>query len=197
MKTLPFEIRPMKSTLTIASLTIASLALLALSGAARAHVVLDQTSAPAGSNLRAVFRVGHGCDGLPTRGVLVRIPAGVQGARPMPKPGWTLTTRTDKSDVTEINWSANGKDSFVPDAFFDEFVLRATLPAEPGVLWFPIVQTCDDNGREVRNEWVQVPTEGASTRGLTRPAALLRIEPAATAATAAPAAHVHMHDGAH
>jgi hypothetical protein len=62
---------------------------------ARSHVVLDQPAAAAGSGYRAVFRVTHGCDGLPTVGITVMLPAGVQGAKPMPKPGWVLSLRKE------------------------------------------------------------------------------------------------------
>lgn len=164
--------------------SIALAAVLVAAMPARAHVVLDQTSAPAGSSYRAVFRVGHGCNGLPTRGITVRIPAGVRSAHPMPKPGWVLQVR---ADAAEIRWTAE-RGVELPDAWYDEFVLRATLPFEPGVLWFQVVQTCDDHGREVRKEWVQSPKEGTSIEGLTEPAAMLRVEPAPPAM---PAGHVH------
>lgn len=172
------------------TLIVAALSLLAASAPTCAHVVLEQAKATAGSSYRAVFRVGHGCDGLPTRGISVRMPAGVQGAKPMPKPGWALTVRSEKlakpytshgkqfdTGVVEITWSAASKDSFLPDDWYDEFVLRATLPAEAGPVWFQVVQTCDDKGREVRREWAQVPSEGTSTKGLALPAALLAVEP--------------------
>jgi len=177
--------------------TFAACVLLAASAATPAHVVLEQTRAPAASSYRAVFRVGHGCDGLPTRGISVTLPDGVQGAKPMPKPGWALSVRTEKlatpyashgkqidADVREIAWTAANKDAFLPDAWYDEFVLRATLPSAAGPVWFRVVQTCDDNGREVRKEWTQVPKDGSSTQGLPLPAALLLVEPAA-------AGHVH------
>ncbi|HEY4069525.1 MAG TPA: YcnI family protein [Burkholderiaceae bacterium] len=176
----------MKTIHLTAVAKIAALTLLTVAGAARAHVVLDQPSAPAGSGYRAVFRVGHGCDGLPTRGISVRIPAGVRGARPMPKPGWTLV-----ATPTEVSWSAASPASYLASDWFDEFVLRMTLPPEPGALWFQIVQTCDDAGREVRQEWMQIPKQGTSTQGLPNAAALLQLEPAAAAAPA------HVHEGAH
>jgi periplasmic copper chaperone A len=167
---------------------------LALVGIAQAHVVLEQPKAAGGSSYRASFRVGHGCAGAPTTGISVRIPDGVQGAKPMPKPGWTLATRTEKlampytshgrrveADVVEITWTAVGKDNALPDAHYDEFVLRVGLPAKPGPLWFKVIQTCDDNGRTSRNEWTQVPAEGTSTRGMASPAALLVVEPPAEA----------------
>jgi periplasmic copper chaperone A len=156
------------------------------------HVVLDQSSATAGSSYRAVFRVGHGCDGLATTGITVHMPVGVQGARPMPKPGWMLDVRKEAltapytshgkriaSDVSEITWTATSKESALHDAHYGEFVLRATLPAKPGVLWFKVVQICDDNGTEVRREWAQQPKEGSDTNGLSQPAVRLQVEPAA------------------
>lgn len=154
----------------------------AAAAASGAHVVLDQTSAPAGSSYRAVFRVGHGCDGLATRGITVRIPAGVRAAHPMPKPGWTL--EVSGAPATEIRWTAQ-RGNELADAWYDEFVVRATLPSEPGVLWFQVVQTCDDHGRDVRKEWAQIPKDGTSIDGLREPAAPLRVEPAM------PAGHVH------
>lgn len=172
-------------------LSAATLALM-FCGMAQAHVVLEQPKAASGSSYRASFRVGHGCAGAPTTGISVRIPDGVQGAKPMPKPGWTLTTRSEKlavpytshgkrveADVVEITWTAVGQENALPDAHYDEFVLRAGLPAQPGPLWFKVIQTCNDNGRTTRNEWTQVPAEGTSTRGLSSPAALLFVEPAA------------------
>lgn len=171
---------------------IAASALLACTASTFAHVVLDQPMAMAGSSYRAVFKVAHGCEGLPTTGLAVLIPAGVQGAKPMPKPGWALAVRTDKlavpytshgktvsEDVTEIRWTAQSKDAALPEAHYDEFILRATLPATAGPLWFKIVQTCDDGSRQSRNEWTQIPPEGVSTKGLKSPAALLQVEPGA------------------
>src|SRR4051812_26436383 len=67
-----------------------------LFGSAQAHVVLEYQVAPAGASYKATFKVGHGCGASPTREVSVDIPAGVRGARPMPKPGWSLDIRREK-----------------------------------------------------------------------------------------------------
>ena len=68
-------------------------ALLCLStGAALAHITLENQTAPIGSTYKAVMRVGHGCEGSPTLKVRVRIPEGVIAVKPMPKPGWDLDT---------------------------------------------------------------------------------------------------------
>ena len=109
-------------------------------GGAFAHVVLDEPVAQAGASYKAVLRVGHGCAGSPTTAIRVLIPAGFQGAKPQPKAGWTLSARSEKlaqaysshgkqitEDVTEISWTAASRESWLSDAFFDEFVLRGTL----------------------------------------------------------------------
>jgi hypothetical protein len=56
----------------------------------QAHVVLDQRSATVGSYFRGAFRVGHGCDGSATVAITVSLPDGIRGAKPAPKPGWTI-----------------------------------------------------------------------------------------------------------
>lgn len=102
----------------------------------------------------------------------------------MPKPGWTLTTRSGPlaepyqshgkqytEGVLEIQWTATGRDSGLPSAYYDEFVLRGTTPAKPGPLWFKVVQLCEKGA----NEWVEVPSSGTSTQGLKFPAALLEV----------------------
>src|SRR6476660_1333696 len=83
-----------------------------------AHVVLEYQVAPAATSYKATFKVGHGCAASPTRQVVVDIPAGMRGARPMPKPGWALDVQRDKlaqpytshgrsitEDVVRITWT--------------------------------------------------------------------------------------------
>lgn len=169
--------------------SIACSALLVCLNPAFSHVVLEQQTAKVSESFRAVFRVGHGCDGLPTTGITVQIPPGVQGAKPMPKPGWTLTVRKEKlatpysshgkqvtEDVAEVSWTAASPEAALPEAFYDEFVLRAGLPANAGPLWFKVVQDCKDGAKTGRNAWTQVPADGVSTKGLKSPAALLQVE---------------------
>ena len=149
-----------------------------------AHIVLQDGAAAAGASYRAAFRVGHGCEGSATTGVTVTIPAGFNGAQPMPKPGWTVTTKIGKlaepykshgktftDGVLEISWTAKDAQSALPDAFYDEFVMRGTTPTKPGPLWFKVVQTCEKGS----NAWVEVPASGTSTKGLKGPAALLEV----------------------
>src|ERR1044072_5216150 len=85
---------------------------------ATAHVTLESQEAKIGAAYKAVLRVPHGCDGTATTAIRVKIPDGVIGVKPMPKPGWTLTTVTGKypkpyelfhrtltDGVTEIAWT--------------------------------------------------------------------------------------------
>lgn len=168
--------------------------MLAVAGPVAAHVVLDQPGAPAGSTTKAALRVSHGCEGSPTTGVVVQVPAGFQGAKPQPKAGWTLAVRREKlatpytshgktvtEDVAEIRWSAASREAALPDGQFDEFVLIGRLPDAAGPLWFKVLQTCETG----QNDWSQVPASGRSTQGLKSPAALLEVLPAA------PAHHAH------
>ena len=162
---------------------------------AQAHVVLEEPAALAGSSYRASFRVGHGCAGSPTTGIKVVIPAGVRDAKPMPKAGWTLTTqratlaqpyeshgKTVREDVVEISWTAQNPAQALPDDWYDEFVLRATLPAQAGALWFRVLQTCASS----QLDWADIPAQGTSTRGMKTPAALLEVLPGGGAS-----AHAH------
>ena len=168
---------------------IAAIALLAgaggLFGSASAHVVLEYQVAPAGAGYKATFKVGHGCGASPTRQIAVDIPAGMRGARPMPKPGWTLAVTTGKlatpyddhgkpvtEGVTEITWTATPGHA-LPDAHYDEFVLRGGLPAAAGPMWFKVLQTCEKG----RTDWSEIPASGTSDKGLKNPAALLEIIP--------------------
>lgn len=189
---------------SFAAKTIAASAICMLALPAFSHISLEAKTAPSGSTYKAVFQVGHGCQGAATTGVTVQIPAGFQGAKPYPKAGWTLTTQSAKlaqpydshgkpvtEDVSVVSWTAASQEAALQDAYFDEFMLRGTLPEAAGPLWFKVLQTCDN----VRSDWSEIPATGASPKGLKFPAVLLQVTGAETAA-APPAAPAHA-AGAH
>lgn len=160
-------------------------------GSASAHVVLEYQVAPAGASYKATFKVGHGCGGSPTRQIAVDIPAGMRGARPMPKPGWTLDVQREKlaqpytshgrsitDDVVRVTWTAKTAEDMLPNAHYDEFVLVATTPAQAGTVYWPVRQAC----AEGRNDWVDVPKPGQALGDLKSPAAALEILPPGGAA---------------
>jgi uncharacterized protein YcnI len=163
---------------------VATLALVASQTPALAHVVLQDGAAAANASYRATFRVGHGCDAEPTNAMRITIPAGFNAAQPMPKAGWTVSTKVGPlatpyeshgkkytEGVLEITWTAKGAEYALPAAYYDEFVVRGTTPAKAGPLWFKVVQSCPKGS----NDWVQVPASGSSTKGLKSPAALLEV----------------------
>jgi periplasmic copper chaperone A len=193
---------------------IAACALFYWATAGLAHVTLEQGSAEVSSYTKATLRVGHGCEGLPTVVLRVQIPEGFQGAKPMPKPGWTLDVQRTKlatpydnhgstvtEDVSDITWTANSREMYLPDDQYDEFILRGKTPATTGPLWFKVTQLCKDGDKTGRNPWTEVPASGTSTKDLKFPAALLNVTaPAAVSPTTAasnpatakpPATHAH------
>lgn len=142
---------------------------------ASAHATLEQQSAELGTTYKAVVRVGHGCDGQATKKVTVTIPEGVIAVKPMPKAGWTLSTEVAayaqtydyhgpiSEGVTQIIWEGS-----LEDAHYDEFVFRGRLDKSlgEGVVYFPVVQTCDDG----ENAWVEIPAKGQDPHDLEGPA---------------------------
>jgi len=161
---------------------------LACLSAASAHVTLERQEAPVGASYKAVLRVPHGCSGSPTTAIRVRLPAGIIGVKPMPKPGWELNAVTGKypkpytlrgaqvtEGVTEISW-AGGK---LSDAHYDEFVFIGMIAQELGgtpAIYFPVVQECEKGV----HRWIEIPTGKPSDghgAGSAEPAAVLRLLP--------------------
>jgi copper(I)-binding protein len=131
-----------------------------------AHVSLEQGIAQTGSTYKAVFRVGHGCDGAATTALTVRLPAGFEAARALPRPGWTVQQQDGN-----VTWTAANAEAGLPATERGEFVLPGKLPAKPGPLWFKVLQACGPASLD----WAQVPADGTSTAGLKSPAALLQV----------------------
>jgi periplasmic copper chaperone A len=167
----------MNKTIAIAAVALCA----ALSPFAFAHVTLDQPAGQAGTYHKLVFRVGHGCDGSPTRSVTVMMPESVIGAKPMPKAGWKLTTVQGKlsvpqeshgkaitTAVREITWTGGP----LADEHFDEFTVQAKLPAEPGNVYFKVIQQCVKGSVA----WDEIP--GDPDAKLLAPAPVLNVVPA-------------------
>jgi uncharacterized protein YcnI len=169
---------------------IAACALIGLSSWAQAHTVLEYPVATAGESYKATFKVGHGCGVSPTRQIVVDIPAGVQGAKPMPKAGWRLEVtrealakpytshgRTITEDVTRISWTAKTAEDMLPNGHYDEFVLVGTLPNQAGMMYWPVQQLCEQG----RMDWTEIPKAGQKWSDLKSPAAALELMPGAAA----------------
>jgi periplasmic copper chaperone A len=158
-----------------------------------AHPSLQVREAAVGAPYKAVISIPHGCEGSPTVKVRVQIPEGVIGVKPMPKPGWAVSTvrspyaRTYPYNhgqklaegVKEIIWS--GK---LADDYFDEFAfvgfLADTLPSGT-TLYFPTLQDCEKGAYR----WIEVPAPGQNAHSLAAPAPGLMLLPAAQKTAAA------------
>jgi len=144
-----------------------------------AHITLETSEGHVGGSYKAVFRVGHGCEGKPTNLVKLQIPEGVISAKPMPKPGWTIERTKGpyaksyayfdsqvSEGVKEITW----KGGSLADEDYDEFVVRFFLTTDLPVgkmLYFPVVQECPDGAAE---RWIEIPPEGKTADDLEYPA---------------------------
>jgi uncharacterized protein YcnI len=163
---------------TVMRLFVAGSLGVATNGSAFAHATLEATEAPPDSTYKGVIRIGHGCEGKPTRAVRIRIPEGVIAAKPMPKAGWQLATvkgpyaRTYDyygtpvtEGVTEIAWTGGD----LPDDWYDEFVFRARLTNFPvgTIVYFPIVQECAEGAV---HRWIEIPEAGKSADDYEEPA---------------------------
>lgn len=143
-------------------------AALLLAFPALSHVTLEVQQAQIGGSYKAVFRVPHGCKGSPTVGLRVRIPEGMIGVKPRPKPDWTIKTvrgdyahpdqiygATVTAGVKEVDWIGG----LLPDDEYDEFTLVGYLSTRlkpDTVLYFPVVQECE-KGVE---RWIDIPAGG-------------------------------------
>ncbi len=158
-----------------------------ISGPAAAHVTLEYQVANAGSYYRGSFKVGHGCGSSPVKQIVVTIPAGVQGAKPMPKAGWALEVtraklaeprqdhgKTVLDEVSRISWTAKTPGDYLQNGWYDEFVLQAKLPAKAGTMYWPVSQICEEG----QVDWVEVPKPGQKLSDLKNPAAALELMPA-------------------
>lgn len=154
----------------------------------RAHIALEYEAAPAGSYHKTTFRVMHGCGNSPTRQLVVDVPPGVTGARPMPHAGWAVEVtrerlaqpvtdhgRTVTEDVTRVSWTARSRDDFLAHAHYDEFAVMARMPSKPGPLYWKVSQLCEPG----RTDWVEVPAPGQPANALRNPAPVLEVLPAA------------------
>ena len=158
---------------------------LAIISCASAHITLEQQQAPVASSYKAVMRVPHGCEGAATTSIRIRIPEGVVGVKPMPKPGWQLNVVSGKyarpytlrgakltEGVTELSWSG-GK---LPDAYYDEFVFTGFIAGdlEAGkLLYFPVVQECEKGV----HRWIEIPAAGKPASEYPEPAPALKLLP--------------------
>ncbi len=173
-----------------------------LSTSALGHAVLERKEATPNSAYRGIIQIMHGCEGSATTSISVTIPEGVIGAKPMPKPGWEVTTTKGayaksyqsfhgqvSEGVKTITWSGGN----LPDDQVDEFTFFARISdafAPGATVNFPIDQECSKGSLH----WVEIPADGQDAHALKTPAPGIRIvaaeAPAQTGSTSLKAGDV-------
>jgi uncharacterized protein YcnI len=152
-----------------ALVTAASLGILLVSAApAWAHVTIDPSSAPKGSDAVLAFTVPNETEDANTTQVLVVFPSDhpIADASVEAVPGWTANVeharaskpiQTDEGAVneyvSEITWTGGS----IPPGQFQEFKVAVGLPDDASALTFKALQTYS-NGTIVR--WIETPAPG-------------------------------------
>lgn len=168
---------------------------------ASAHAGISPASVANGSTAKLAISIPHGCDGAATDTVIIELPEGFVGAKPMAKPGWQIDTETGdyqksyslhgsdrSSGVTKVTFSGGS----LPDDLFDEFIVRGSLMGfeTETSLPFKVTQLCGD----ASVSWSDVAGEGEDPHSLPHPAPVLTVT---AAAMASGHEHGHDHGGGH
>ncbi len=116
--------------------------------AAVAHVEPGPKAAEAGTRATIGFVVEHGCDASPTVRVRFQLPAGVTDPEPEAPDGWTGSVAGQ-----EVTFEGGPLAADVEGVFG----VAMTLPPQPGNLYFPFIQTCEQG----ELAWIAIPEAGA------------------------------------
>jgi periplasmic copper chaperone A len=175
-----------------------AITLLALAGAAAAHVTVTAPGATRGGGDQEItFRVPVEKN-VDTVGLKVALPIDTPIASVLVEPveGWTHSEKTvklakpivtDDGDITEavseIDWTANAGHGLTPGEFGSFTIIAGQLPDAP-TLTFKAIQTYSD-GSSV--DWTQTEAPG-STADLDNPAPVLTLAPSGAGSGASGAA---------
>ena len=153
---------------------------------ALAHITLENKEAKAGSTIKFVLRVPHGCAGSSTIAVKIALPPELTEAKPEPKPGWVLTTKVQAGHDAAAGLSADGHGSHenevvkeiawsggkLEDAHHDEFIFRAKVSnVTRSEIYVPVVQQCEKG----TDRWIEIPPSGGSANDLKFPAPSIKV----------------------
>jgi len=152
-------------------LSVVFCALFALAGTASAHVVVEPSTAPKGSDAVLTFVAPNEKDNATTVKLTVQFPTDhpIAEALVQATPGWnaevanfhvTTPIQTDDGPVNtavrSVTWTATDGKGITQD-HFAEFAVSVGLPDDADSLTFPAIQTYSD-GSTVN--WVQVTPPG-------------------------------------
>lgn len=129
------------TSLFVGALSMMSVGALTV-GTAQAHIDPKPATVAAGAKTEVSFSVGHGCGASPTIKLQIKVPAGVTVSSPR---GPASMVASVSGGVVTFDGVAAGKNRKV--------FLTLQFPKTPGLLSFPVVQTCK-NGKE---SWIEIP----------------------------------------
>lgn len=112
---------------------------LVLAGTAAAHVVVRPAEVPTAAFQTFTVSVPNEKD-IPTTGVKVVIPAGVENVTPTQKAGWSIDIESSNGIVSAITWSGGT----VEKDLRDEFTFSAKTPEKETKLQWKAYQTYAD-----------------------------------------------------
>lgn len=129
------------------------IALVALAGPAWAHAEADATAEPAGRTA-VTISLTHGCDGNPTTGLRVSLPAGATAVKGVDANGWTSTVT-----ASEISWTGGSLAATKAGDFAFSLVLSQ---AAGSTVVLPTIQSCAKN---TEIAWIEKDTGSHSESG--------------------------------
>ncbi|MEO9224689.1 MAG: DUF1775 domain-containing protein [Acidimicrobiales bacterium] len=143
------QLRPITSFARLGVAVLAVAALVALLAApASAHIEPDPAAVPAGATTTISFNVEHGCGESPTTKLEMQIPPGVTA----PQGGGGALGWTVSATGSVVTWTGPAQAPHTPMMI----TVHATMPTTPGLIHFPIVQTCQQG----TVQWIEVQQPG-------------------------------------
>lgn len=128
----------------VGSIVITATAGLIAAAPASAHATaqLYGGTATAGGYGAMWIRIGHGCDGSPTKKVTVELPSSFGSGKPQRIAGWNskVVLKTDGSRT--VTWTLKKGEQPLRDDEFADFGISVKWPTTEGVVLIPTTQTC-------------------------------------------------------
>ena len=134
----------------LAASAVSFAAVVALAGPAWAHADATAKAEPAGRTAITIS-LEHGCNGNPTTGLRVSLPAGATAVKGMDSDGWTSTVT-----ASEISWTGGS----LPATTSGDFAFSLILSQPSGsTVVLPTIQRCAKN---TEIAWIEADNGGES-----------------------------------
>lgn len=164
-----FPVRRIAAALSGIALVTAAGLVAASPASAHATVQMYGGSATAGGYGAFWIRIGHGCEGSPTKRVVVNVPSSFGSAKPQMMGGWRSKVNVLADGTRQVVWNATREP--LRDDEFADFGVSVKYPATEGEVLLPTIQSC------VVGKTAWVDTDHAADH----PAPRLTVGPAAIA----------------